>query len=58
MFYRVKLDGFAVHMPYAMTIERIRHTNITARIPKKCFLSAVSMLANMKLKKNVWEFFL
>ena len=32
-------------------VERIRHTNLTARLPKKCFLPAGSMPANMTLKE-------
>ena len=32
-------------------VERIRHTNITARLPKKCFLPARSMPANITLKE-------
>ena len=32
-------------------VERIRHTNLTARLPKKCFLSARSMPANIALKE-------
>ena len=34
-------------------VERIRHTNLTARLPEKCFLPARSMPANITLKKNV-----
>ena len=30
--------------------ERIRHTNLTARLPRKCFLPACSMPANITLK--------
>ena len=32
-------------------VERIRHTNLTARLPKKCFLPARSMPANITLKE-------
>ena len=32
-------------------IERIRQTNLTARLPKKCFLPARSMSANITLKE-------
>ena len=32
-------------------VERIRHTNLTARLLKKCFLPARSMPANITLKE-------
>ena len=32
-------------------VERIRHTNLTARLPKKCFLTARSMPASITLKE-------
>ena len=32
-------------------VERIRHTNLTARLPRKCFLPARSMPANIMLKE-------
>ena len=32
-------------------VERIRHTNLTARLPRKCFLPARSMPANITLKE-------
>ena len=32
-------------------VERIRHTNLTARLPEKCFLPARSMPANITLKE-------
>ena len=54
MFSREKLEGFAERMRYAMRfakVERIRHTNLTARLPRKCFLPARSMPANITLKE-------
>ena len=32
-------------------VEHIRHTNLTARLPRKCFLPARSMPANITLKE-------
>ena len=32
-------------------VERIRQTNLTARLPKKCLLPACSMPANITLKE-------
>ena len=32
-------------------VERIRHTNLTARLPRKCLLPARSMPANITLKE-------
>ena len=32
-------------------VERVRHTNLTARLPKQCFLPARSMPANIRLKE-------
>ena len=32
-------------------VELIRHTNLTARLPEKCFLPARSMPANITLKE-------
>ena len=32
-------------------VERIRHTNLTARLPRKCFLPTRSMPANITLKE-------
>ena len=32
-------------------VEGIRHTNLTARLPKKCFLPAWGMPANIMLKE-------
>ena len=32
-------------------VERIRHTNLTARLPKKCFLLAGRMPANIRPKE-------
>ena len=53
MFSREKLEGFAERMRYATIakVARIQHTNLTARLPKKCFLPARSMPANITLKE-------
>ena len=50
MFSREKLEGFAERMRYE--VGRIRHTNLTARLPEKCFLPARCMPANITLKET------
>ena len=49
MFSREKIEVFAERQ--FAEVERIRHTNLTARLPKKCFLTARSMPANITLKE-------
>ena len=53
MFSREKLEGSlsACTMRRFATVERIWHTNLTARLPKKCFLPARSMPATITLKE-------
>ena len=51
MFSREKLEGFAVRMHRFAKVEPIRHTNLTARLPKKRFLPTRSMPANIKLEE-------
>ena len=51
MFSREKLEGFAEAMRRFAKVERIRQTNLIARLPKKCFLPARSMPANITLKE-------
>ena len=54
MFSREKLERFAERMRYATIfakVELIPHTNLTARLPKKCFLPARSIPANITLKE-------
>ena len=53
MFSREKLEGSlsAWALRRFATVERILHTNLTARLPKKCFLPACSMPANITLKE-------
>ena len=51
MFSREKLEGFAERIRRFAKIERIRHSNLTARLPKKCFLPTRSMPANITLKE-------
>ena len=40
-----------MHYATICEVERIRHTNLTALLPKKRSLPARSMLANIKLKE-------
>ena len=53
MFSREKLEGFAERMRHATICESRAHSafNLTTRLPKKCFLPARSMPANITLKE-------
>ena len=53
MFSHEKLEGFAERMPMRRfgKVERIRHTNLTARLPKKRFLPTRRMQASITLKE-------
>ena len=41
----------ACAMPQFAKVERIRHINLTPRLPKKCFLPTGSMQADITLKE-------